>query len=96
MTKHEDRIEKWKGSNQNVPKSDLEPVLDEYFPGWEEKKGKGTSHRYKLKNSILANYSGYPYGCLTIPISGGQSIKPVYMKKLVKAIAKIKENTQNE
>ena len=93
MTKFDDRIEKWRRSNQNVPKSDVVSVLNEYFPGWEEKKGKGTSHYFKLKNMILADYSGFPFGCLTIAVRGGQII-PFYMKKLVKAIDILKENSQ--
>jgi len=80
----EKRIEKWRSSKQPVSKKDLEPVLNYYFPGW--KSGKGTSHLYKLYHEKLINNTDYFYGHFTIPVTGGNKVKYIYIKQLIKAI----------
>jgi len=91
MSKLEKRIESWRNSKQNVTKEEIEPILDKYFSGW-IKKG-GSSHEYKLHHKKLIDIPPYgPGGHLTIPVTGGQSIKYIYIKNLLKAIDIIKEN----
>lgn len=92
MSKVEKRVEKWRTGKQPVPKDSLESVLNHYFPGCWSKSGKGGSHIFKISHPVIAQMADSNlYGDLTIPVSGGQKVKPIYLKKLLKAIDLLKE-----
>ncbi len=87
MSKVEKRVEKWRTGKQPVPKDDLESVLNHYFPNYWNRSEKSGSHIFKISHPVIAQMvESNLDGDLTIPVSGGQKVKPVYLKKLVKAI----------
>lgn len=96
MSKIEKRVESWRTGKQPVPKEKLESVLNHYFSGCWWQSGKSGSHIFKISHPVISQMAGSnSYGDLTIPVSGGQKVKPIYLKKLVKAIDLIKEQ-ENE
>jgi hypothetical protein len=87
MSKVEKRVTSWRTGKQPVPKDDVESVLNHYFPGCWSQSEKSGSHIFKISHPVIAQMAdSNPYGDLTIPVSGGQKVKPIYLKKLVKAI----------
>jgi hypothetical protein len=93
MADIEKRIKSWIKSKPNIPRRDLEAVLNRYFPGW--KSGSGTSHIYKIFHEKLVDNPNYFNGHFVIPVTSGKTIKPVYIKQLLKAIEIIKEKEIN-
>ena len=89
MDKFEARVNSWRTTKQNIPVSDVITIINHYFPNCKE--AEGTSHRFKIQHNKLKDQSGFFQGCLTLPISHGKQIKPIYIKKLVKAIDIITE-----
>jgi hypothetical protein len=94
MSRIEKRLEKWRNPNnkQEVPKDDLESVLNHFFPEmWNS--SKTGSHNYQIKHPMFKKYPDiYSYeGVLTIPTKGGQKIKHYYIKSLLQAIDLITE-----
>lgn len=93
MAKPEKLIEKWKNSRPtDVRKGEVETVLNEYFDGeWDHD---GGSH-IVVRNEILKRYREYqPYGEFTIAIKGGQKVKGVYVKEIIKAISLIQDSKE--
>ncbi len=91
MSKAEKRLKKWKNNTpKQVPRHEVEAMLDRYFPGeWEFKSG---SH-IVVTNEDLKGVEDYgPDGDFDIPIKGGQQVKGVYLKKLVYTIDLLKED----
>lgn len=95
MSRIEKRIEKWRNSafRQDVPKNEIESILDKYFPDeWTYGETRG-SHNYKITSAKL---KGHPYcglgGDFVIPVKGGQKIKPIYIKQLVSIIDELGED----
>ena len=90
MGKAEKLIEIWKTSKQPASKQELETVLNHFFQGrWEYRKKH--DYRVNLPGSIKMDEYFGPGSHLTIPSSGGKSIKYVYLKKLLKAIEILEE-----
>ncbi len=97
MSRIEKRLIKWKNPafRQEVPKNEIESILDKYFPAeWTYGETRG-SHNYKITADRL---KGHPLcgvdGDFIIPVKGGQKIKPVYIKQLVKIIDELGEVAQ--
>ncbi|MBU0712650.1 hypothetical protein KKA87_12150 [bacterium] len=87
MSKVEKRVEKWRTGKQPVPKDSLESILNHYFSGYWSQSGKGGSHIFKISHPVIAQMvDSNSDGDLTIPVSGGQKVKPFYLKKIVRAI----------
>lgn len=96
MASIEKRIESWRNTKQEITCEKVEPVIRKYFPNY-NLNTKGTSHKYMMSHPTLRGVQGYgEIGGLTIPITKGQKIKPIYIKKLIAAIDIIKENEKNE
>jgi hypothetical protein len=92
MSNVDRKINSWRTTKQNIPISDVKPILDVYFPDW--KKFRKGSH-YKLKHTSLVGHHTYMFGSFTLCVEGGQSVKPVYIRKLIRAIEIINEEGQN-
>lgn len=86
--KYELLIEKWLSNPPANESSDVvESVLVHYF-GVECLKSKaGSSHQYRIKDLRLADLTQFaPFGYLSVPISGGQKVKKVYLKQIAQAV----------
>lgn len=95
MSRIEKRLEKFcnPASKQDIPKEDLDSILNHYFPGqWTFGETRG-SHNYRISHPCFTNFpSDYgAEGVLLIPTKHGQSVKHFYLKNLCKAIDRIKE-----
>jgi hypothetical protein len=84
MSKILKKLEKWKNCKQPVPKGQVLAVVERYFPGnYDLKEG---SH-IVVRHPKLQGIEGYgPYGEITIVIKSGQTVMPVYLKRLVATI----------
>lgn len=93
MGKSEKLIERWKQSRPTfVRKGEVETVLNRYFKG--EWVHDGGSH-IVVRNEILKKYKDYqPFGEFTVVIKGGQQVKGVYVKEILKAISLIQEDEE--
>lgn len=83
------RIEKWRNPafRQDVPKNEIESILDKYFPGEWTYGEAGGSHNYKITSAKFKGHPNFgPGGDFIIPVKGGQKIKPVYIKQLISII----------
>ena len=88
MSNRKKILEQWK---LHTPKDEVKDtviaVIEYYFSG--KYNQSGTSH-IMIKDKRLQEHGVTDIaGVLTIPISGGQKVKGVYLKKLVKAIETI-------
>jgi hypothetical protein len=85
MSKRDKKLKIWKNNTpKTVPKHEVEGILKYYLPNnysWE-----GGSH-IVIQHDELLKYQQYkPFGEISIPCSGGQRFKGVYLKELVKVL----------
>jgi hypothetical protein len=96
MSRIKKRLEKFcnPDSKQDIPRDDLDSILDHYFPGlWTFGATRG-SHNYRIFHPIFKQFP-VEYGqegILTIPTTGGKKVKFFYLKKLCNAIELIEEH----
>jgi predicted RNA binding protein YcfA (HicA-like mRNA interferase family) len=83
MSKIEKALERWKKTGQPAPKTLVKAVLDKYFPG-RYREGRG-SH-IVVEHPALKGLPGFADGRFTVPIKGGQKVKPLYLRNIVKVI----------
>lgn len=85
MGKAEKRMRAWsQNTPSDVPVSEVKAVLKRYFPGGYEEKG--GSHII-VRDERLKGCEGFGIdGDFPIAVKGGQRVKGVYLKRLVKAI----------
>jgi hypothetical protein len=89
-----EKWEKWLHAKQPVPKNEVAMCIAEFFP--EVSQGK-SSHEFKCSHPKLADHPYFaPNGGMTIPVTNGRDVKPVYLKRLAKAIQIIKEKEEEE
>ncbi len=68
----------------------LEAVLRRYFAsGFSQ--AEGGSHQLRVSHPALFQHPHFIGGTLSIPVNGGQSVKPFYLKRIVEAIEIIQE-----
>ena len=91
---YDDLIEKWRSAAPgDESASHVEVVLRHYFGADSVKKAVRSSHQFRIKDARLTDLPGFGIGGhLTIPISGGQRVKKVYLKRIALAIAHIKQS----
>lgn len=95
MSRIEKRLEKFCNPNykQEIPRDDLESILNYFFPNsWSFGETRG-SHNYRIWHEKFKEYPDKysSEGLLTIPTSGGKKIKFFYLRKLCETIKLIKE-----
>ncbi|MEM4625716.1 MAG: hypothetical protein QXJ28_03070 [Candidatus Pacearchaeota archaeon] len=95
MSRIEKRLEKFCNPNykQEIPRDDLESILNHFFPdSWSFGDTRG-SHNYRIWHEKFKEYPEKygTEGMLTIPTTGGKRIKFFYMRMLCEAIKLIKE-----
>lgn len=96
-SKYKKILEKWKNGNQDGPITEVETVLDEFFPGqWGYSKQSGSHSLYVEDDSFIGigkiNRELFRF---TIPSTNGKKVKPFYLKSIVKAV-EIKLENENE
>lgn len=95
MSRIEKRLEKFCNPNfkQEIPRDDLEPILNHFFPNSWSFGDKRGSHNYIIWHEKFKEYPEKygSEGLLTIPTSGGKKIKFFYLRMLCEAIKLIKE-----
>ena len=78
---------------KNLPKEarvgDVKTLLNHFFPGmWGQKR----SSHVVIRCEKLKSFPDYgPFGEISIPVKGGQKVKGFYIKRLVRAIALLRE-----
>ena len=87
-------LQKWKNSRQEADITEVEKVLDEFFPDDWEYTGQRGSHGLVVKSSLFKGIGGFnrDLGCLIIPTIQGRRVNHFYLKDILKAIELIKEN----
>ncbi|MCL5105533.1 MAG: hypothetical protein M1133_15670 [Armatimonadetes bacterium] len=85
-------IDKWLVSAPPTESSErVEAVLVHFFGESSIKRGAGSSHQFRIKDSRLADLPGFGIGGhLTIPVSGGQKVKRPYLKRIAQAVKHIR------
>lgn len=95
MSKRDKLLASWK--TQPQPDADVETVaavLIRYFPSGFSK-AEGGSHQLRVTHAALFAHPHFVGGSLSIPVKGGQSVKPFYLKRIVEAI-EIVQNAEKE
>jgi hypothetical protein len=98
MSRIEKRLEKFcnPAFKQEIPRTDLNSILDHYFPNQWTFGETGGSHNYRIKHPRFKEHPEFygPEGVLIIPTTGGKRIKFFYLRMLCKAVELIKESNQ--
>jgi hypothetical protein len=100
MSRIEKRLEKFcnPASKQDIPREDLDSILNHFFPDqWSFGDTRG-SHNYRVFHPKFKEFpEDYGQeGMLLIPTKHGQKIRHQYLKDLCKAIERIKEFQSDE
>jgi hypothetical protein len=93
MSRIEKVLGKWENTGQPVPKEQVIAVLEKYFP--DKYEFKGGSH-IVVKDPRLRGFPGFAEGWFTIAVTGGQKVKPIYLRRLVKIIEFLMEPYGNK
>lgn len=95
MTRREKIVQSWRTTRDNARVDEVIAVLEHYF-GAHFYKAEGTSHQLRIKHPALIGHPNFVGGTLSIPIHGGQSIKPIYLRQIVVAIDIVDGSEQDE
>ena len=88
MSQREKEFAKWATTKSNVESETVEAVLRHYF-GERLKSRSGGSHNLLLSLPELVGLPDFQFGNLMIPLKGGQSVKPRYLRLAFKAFAEL-------
>ncbi|MBD3386512.1 addiction module toxin, HicA family [candidate division KSB1 bacterium] len=88
MSKVEKILKKWQHKPVSVPKQQVLSIVERYGFEIENKPG---SHIIVRHPSLIKKDHFGPNGEFTIPVKGGQIVKGIYLKTILKAIAIIEE-----
>ncbi len=94
MSKTDKLLAAWKNQPQlDATVETVEAVLIRYFPSGFSK-ATGSSHQLRVSHPALFAHPHFVGGTLSVPVKGGQSVKPFYLKRIVEAIAIVQEAEQ--
>lgn len=94
MSKRDKLLAAWK--NQPQPSATVETVeaiLRHYFSSGFSV-SEGGSHQLRVSHPALYQHPHFVGGTLSVPVTGGQSVKPFYLKRIVEAIEIVQEAEQ--
>ncbi len=94
MSKRDKILAAWK--NQPQPSATVETVeaiLRHYFSSGFSV-AEGGSHQLRVSHPALFRHPHFIGGTLSVPVTGGQSVKPLYLKRIVEAIEIVQEAQQ--
>lgn len=76
-----------------MPKTDLEMVLNFYFPNcWTQGPRGGGSHEYRVRHELFREFPNCLDGMIHIPVRHGKQVRHHYLKTLLIVIDKFREN----
>jgi len=78
-------LDSWKTTRNNARVDEVEAVLLHFFAE-RFSRAEGTSHQLRINHPALQGGQHFVGGSLSIPISGGQSAKPIYLRRIVEAV----------
>ena len=97
MSKRDKILAGWKNQSQPSATVDtVEAVLSHYFGSNFAKATGAGSHQFRVSHPSLFGHPHFVGGTLSVPISGRQTVKPIYLKRIAEAIALIEEAEQND
>ncbi len=68
----------------------VEAILRHYFASGFSM-AEGGSHQLRVSHPALFQHPHFIGGTLSVPVTGGQSVKPFYLKRIVEAIEIVQE-----
>lgn len=94
MSKRDKLLAAWKNQPQpSATVETVEAVLRHYFlSGFSV--AAGGSHQLRVSHPALFQHPHFVGGTLSIPVTGGQNVKPFYLKRIVEAIEIVQEAQQ--
>ena len=91
MSKRDKLLASWKNQSQpSAPVETVEAILRHYFASGFFLAG-GGSHQLRVSHPALFQHPHFVGGTLSVPVTGGQSVKPFYLKRIVEAIEIVQE-----
>ncbi len=96
MSKRDKLLAAWKTQPQpDASVETVEAVLLRYFPDGFSK-ATGGSHQLRVSHPALFAHPHFVGGTLSIPVKGGQSVKPFYLKRIVEAIQIVQDADEDK
>lgn len=91
MGKQDDLLDQWR--QQPAPSARVAQVqnLLQHFFGAGFSLAQGGSHQLRVSHEALKSHPHFGGGKLSIPVSGGQTVKPFYLKRVVLAVSLLNE-----
>ena len=80
----------------SVTVDSVEAMLLHYFgDNFKQATGAG-SHQLRVFHPALFGHPHFVGGTLSVPVSGGQTVKAIYLKRIAEAVALVKEAEKKE
>ena len=91
MSKRAKKLKKMESATDLIPLDQVEAQLKHHFGDRFEKSSVGGSHQLRISHPDLFGKPEFVGGTLSIPVKGGQWVKPHYQKRIALAIKYIEE-----
>ena len=97
MSKRDKILADWITQAQpNVTVESVEAMLKHYFGSRFTKATGAGSHQFRVSHPALFGHPHFVGGTLSVPVSGGHTVKAIYLRRIAEAIALVKEAEQKE
>ena len=97
MSKRDKILADWINQPQpNVTVETVEAMLRHYFGHSFVKATGAGSHQFRVSHPALFGHPHFVGGALSVPVSGGQTVKAIYLKRIAEAVALVKEAEQKK
>lgn len=97
MSRRDKILSDWINQRQpNVTAETVEAMLKHHFGGSFAKATGAGSHQFRVSHPALFGHPHFVGGTLSGPISGGQTVKAIYLKRIAEAVALVKEAEQKK
>lgn len=92
MSKRDKILADWINQRQpNVTVETVEAILKHHFGSSFTKAMGAGSHQLRVSHPALFGHPHFLGGTLSVPVSGGQTVKPIYLKRIAEAVKILKE-----
>lgn len=97
MSKRDKTLAGWTNQPQpSVTVDTVEAMLRHYFGDSFTKATGAGSHQFRVSHPALFGHTHFVGGMLSVPVSGGQTVKAIYLRRIAEAIALVKAAEQKE
>jgi hypothetical protein len=97
MSKRDKILADWKNQPQPGATVDTVEAILSYYFGSDFFKATGAgSHQFRVSHPALFGQPHFVGGTLSVPVSGGQTVKAIYLKRIAEAIRIIQEAETND